>query len=201
MKSRHFLATCFAVLALFVSSLVFAQDEIKFTPTVLPDSFLLITVDGEPALTRAYQVDAEGQLAIPLIGGVEASGKNLQDLKDLITVKLKKYILQPVVTVQSTLEADRPGSVMVMGQVNEPGAKSIPIQGSTLLDVIFDAGGLHLTADARRIRVTHAGQNQSETREYSFTDVLIGNIKNPVIQNGDSIFIPEANYTGKLQTS
>ena len=79
---------------------------------------LRIVVFGQDALSNNYIVDAEGQVALPLIGAVNARGLTTRELAGSIKSRLAQgYIREPSVAVE--VEVYRP--FFVLGEVTYPG--------------------------------------------------------------------------------
>src|SRR4051794_35690126 len=76
-----------------------------------------VSVYQEPDLSaKALQVDASGQIALPLVGTVQATGKTAAELsKELEQVLGAKYLRNPQVTV--TVAASVSQKVSVQGEV------------------------------------------------------------------------------------
>lgn len=99
---------------------------------------LRILTFGEEQLTGEYRVDDQGQIAMPLIGGMPASGKSAKQLESDISRALVKgdFLKNPHITVE--VIAYRP--IFVLGEVAKPG--QYPYQpGMTFLTAIAVAGG------------------------------------------------------------
>ena len=88
--------------------------------TVKPGDTLSIAVWKEPDLSsNAVLVRPDGTFSFPLVGQVDARGKGVQELQNLITERLRKYIADPVVTV--SVQEVKGNKVYVIGQVTKPG--------------------------------------------------------------------------------
>lgn len=85
----------------------------------------------------AYTVYPNGYIDFPIIGKVETSGKTIEDLKNELVRKIKRYVINPTVSV-------RYGNyrVTVLGEVNRPGEYIVPTGKTTLLSALGLAGDL-----------------------------------------------------------
>jgi polysaccharide export outer membrane protein len=86
-----------------------------------------------------------GTITMPLVGNIQAAGRNLPDVEDQIRTVLAKYYVEPKVTVG--VKAVRSMKIYVMGEVNKPGIFAFD-EPLTVLQAISMAGGF--TNDARR---------------------------------------------------
>ncbi len=102
-----------------------------------------------------YMVDNDGSISLPLVGKVKVSGLNTKEVADLITGKLEKYLVNPVVNVRMLNY-----NVAVMGEVNKPSVYTIPNERITLPEVLSLAGDL--TIYARRDNVLVIRENDGK---------------------------------------
>jgi polysaccharide export outer membrane protein len=101
------------------------------------DQIRVITF-GEDQLTGDFRVDDEGNVAMPLIGTIKASGMTPDQVSGAIATALrnKHLITDPSVAVE--VASYRP--VFVLGEVAKPG--EYPYKpGMTMLTTIANAGG------------------------------------------------------------
>jgi polysaccharide export outer membrane protein len=98
---------------------------------------LRIVVFGQDALSNTYLVDAQGQVAFPLIGGVAARGLTTTQLAASIAGRLKQsFIRDPSVAVE--VEVHRP--FFVLGEVTYPGQYPF-VPHMTVENAVSIAGG------------------------------------------------------------
>lgn len=101
------------------------------------DQIRIITF-GEDQLTGEFRVDDQGNIAVPLLGNVKASGLTPEQLASHIGADLqqRKLLRDPSVSVE--ILAYRP--IFVLGEVAKPG--QYPYQpGMTMLTAVAVAGG------------------------------------------------------------
>jgi len=88
---------------------------------------------------KAYRVDSDGTINLPLAGRVRAAGLTLDQFEKQLETTFHAQVLNPHVSV--TLISSKSQPVSVLGAVNAPGTQQI--EGSkSLFDVIAGAGGL-----------------------------------------------------------
>lgn len=98
---------------------------------------LLITVFGQPELTREYQIDGAGRLAFPLVGTVKAAGMTPAALESILVDKLEPdYVREANVTVE--VMSFRP--FYIVGEVRQPGSYQF-VPGMTVLNAVALGGG------------------------------------------------------------
>ncbi|MEX2470730.1 MAG: polysaccharide biosynthesis/export family protein [Gemmatimonadota bacterium] len=109
-----------------------AGDQIRI------DVFGVETFDG------TFRVEESGDIALPLVGSIQAANLTTRELEVAIGERLREtYMRNPHVTVQIAEVGSR--AVSVIGSVNEPGVYQI-MGRSSLLDVLAMAQGLTETA-------------------------------------------------------
>lgn len=155
---------------------------------------LSISVWRNPELSVSVPVRPDGMISVPLVGDIQAAGKQPLELAQILTGKLESFIRNPQVTVVVTNAASSEflHRVRVTGAVSKPA--SLPYQkGMTILDVVLVSGGVTQFAspnDAKLYRVTPEG-----TKVYSvkLKDILEkGDIKtNYPLVPGDIVTVPE----------
>jgi len=105
------------------------------------------------SLDRA-RVREDGKISMPFLQDVEVIGQTPNELANRLQVKLKTYVVSPVVTV--TVLEQRPTRVSVLGEVARPGAYDLD-RGAGVLAAIAAAGGLTAYAHQDRIFVLRNG--------------------------------------------
>ena len=141
-----------------------------------------------------FAVLSGGVLNLPLVGTVPVEGLTLEEASGAIAAQLNQYVRRPRVTL--SLLAARPVQVAIAGQVNRPGAYSIPLEAGTDLptvtQIIEMAGGITPSADIREITVQRSGSD-AEISVDLWQLIRDGQIATDVaLQDGDSIVIPTA---------
>ncbi|HAM52936.1 MAG TPA: periplasmic polysaccharide biosynthesis/export protein [Nitrospiraceae bacterium] len=114
---------------------VFAQDYL-----VGDEDILKVTVYDHPDLTTVARISGEGEIVLPLIGGVKVSGLTTSQVAQKLTELLADgYIVDPHVSV--FVEEFKSRKTLIMGQVNRPGVYVLS-GNTTFLELLSKAGGL-----------------------------------------------------------
>jgi polysaccharide export outer membrane protein len=115
---------------------------------------LRIVVFGQDAISNTYQVDANGQVSMPLIGMVTARGLTTAQLSGAIAAKLRvSFIRDPSVAVE--IETYRP--FFILGEVTYPGQYPY-VANMTVETAVAIAGGFTPRASKTRVAVTRKVQ-------------------------------------------
>jgi polysaccharide export outer membrane protein len=107
------------------------------------DQITVHVTDLDDIPDRPFRIDPNGFVDVPLVGRVQASGETLEQFKNELSSRLKKYIDSPQISINLSAGESQP--VTVVGSVNAPGIQQL--QGPRrLIEVISLAGGLKADA-------------------------------------------------------
>lgn len=170
-----------------------------------PSDKLQIRVLGIEELDgKTIIVDPEGNIDVPMVGTVKASGQTLEHFQSYLHDRLAKYVIDPKVNLTVTDYRSRP--ITVIGAVNKPGVLE-NTGADTLAEVISAAGGLRSDAgnivaitrrqDAGPLGLANArvdASGQFSTAEVSLGTMLAGQDPslNFAVLPGDVISVPRA---------
>ena len=137
---------------------------------------LKITVFGEDNLSGSFEVNAMGQLGLPLIGELRAAGRGINEFRDEVTRRLAAgYLKNPKVTVE--VLNYRP--IYVHGEVRSGGEFAYK-NGIRFRDAIAMAGGYTYRANQSHVIIVREGEQEVKLALPSDLPVLPGdNIKVP----------------------
>ena len=126
-----------------------------------PGDQLRITVFRHEDLSGEFELDGEGDLALPLVGEISANGRTARQLENAIETELKEqgYLVNPQVSIE--VLNYRP--FYIIGEVNNPGSYPY-VNGMTVINAVALAGGYTYRADQGDITLTRGGA-KGETRE------------------------------------
>ena len=148
---------------------------------------LQITVWKEPSLSGTIPVRPDGMISLVLVGDIQAAGRTPMQLADDITVKLKKYIQDPNVSV--LVMGVNSQKVFMVGEVNHVGPVMLT-GGMTTLQAIAAAGGLTPYASAKKIYILRGDAGKQEKIPFNYKQALKGENQGVSLKPGDTIVIP-----------
>jgi polysaccharide export outer membrane protein len=141
------------------------------------------------------EVDASGQIQLPLIGKVMAAGKTTAQLQDELAQRLgEKYLQSPQVSVSVAESASQ--KVTVEGEVKQPGVFQMKGR-TTLMQAIAMAGGPSDTADLRKVAIIREADGQRRAAVVDFQKVRDGKAGDPLIQ-GNDVVVMDSSATKSL---
>lgn len=85
-------------------------------------------------------VNEKGEMFFPLAGVINVNGKSVNQIREQITNRLKKYIRHPQVSVRVNAFRNKP--VYILGEVVKSGVYYISDMPITILDIINQSGGV-----------------------------------------------------------
>jgi protein involved in polysaccharide export with SLBB domain len=139
-----------------------------------PGNRVRLIVFGESNLSGDFTVDPVGNIALPLVGNVPASGVTAKVLAKRIEDVLKKdsYMQDPRVAVE--VQTFRP--FYVLGEVRQPGEFPY-MSGMTVLSAVAKAGGYDYRArEGEVVLVRVVDGQQKEYKAIERTPILPGDI-------------------------
>ncbi len=198
-------ASSLLVAGLLLLASVFAA-EAQGNFRVGPGDTLQIEVLEDPSLNRSVLVLPDGTISFPFVGSVAASGLSLTDIDNSLTVGLSSQFAAPpnvVVSVGAVAErpepvftgpiAKRTIDVYVTGEINNSARFEVK-PGTTILQIIAEAGGLTPFAAATRIELhrTDYKSGYAEVYLFSYTGKGEGYRISPAtkLAPGDVVVVP-----------
>lgn len=159
-----------------------------------PGDQLQISVWQHPDLSPTVTVLPDGEISLPLVGEIVASGLSEKDLAARIRERLGEYVRSPevTVTVANPESANFQQRIRVTGAVVRP--SSVPFRrGMTVLDVVLEAGGPNEFASANGTRLYRSARGATEVLKVQLDDILKkGKMDtNYPLEPSDVITVPE----------
>jgi len=176
-----FLVTSCAASDLPLMSVADANSGLSQGYRVAGGDRLKVTVFDEPTLTGEFAVGLDGNLSLPLLTSMQASGQTTAELTAKITAALaaEGYVLSPRVSVE--VLQHRP--FYILGEVNAPG--EYPYIGDLTVDqAIAKAEGFSARANKSEVVLRRQGWAEGRRVRLNAGPLLIA--------PGDTIVVQEA---------
>lgn len=139
--------------------------------------------NGVP-MDKGYLIDADGNVALPVLGKVKIGGMNRMDAISMLEKKYEEYLKNPVVNLQI-----QNYKITVLGDVLKPGTFKIPNERITILEAIGLAGDLRITGNRENVLVIREmdGKKIQYRLDFTSNDVL----SSPVyyLQQNDVVYV------------
>ena len=133
---------------------------------------------------NGYSVSDEGEINMPVLGRVYVLGKNLTEIKDIITVKLGEYFKEETIYVNVQLAGIR---YTIIGDINNPGKYIIYQNQANIFEAIAMAGDITTVGNRNEVQIIRQYPDGVKFFEIDLTDKSI--VSNPLyfIQPNDII--------------
>jgi len=157
-------------------------------------SYRIVEERREPT---GLMISDSGELEVPLIGRVQATGRTCKELAQTIKPMLEReYFYHATVIVALEMASTRPrGHVYLSGQVRQQGAMEIPPdEHFTLSKAILKAGGFADFANKRKVKLIRKdAAGASKTTIVDLAPVIDkGQLdKDPELLPDDTVIVPE----------
>ncbi len=172
----------------------FSSAKSFFVPdnyVIGPGDVVKIVLFGNRNNRYELEVSNEGNILIPGIGPISASGLSFDTLKGLINEIISTQLIGTNASV--TLGQLRSINVFVLGEAINPGMYTVSAL-TTMTNAIFTSGGLRSTGSLRNIQLKRKGEVISTI---DFYDLLLnGDTSGDIsLKEGDVVFIPSITKT------
>ncbi|MGH9775400.1 MAG: polysaccharide biosynthesis/export family protein [Candidatus Acidiferrales bacterium] len=163
---------------------------------VKSDEYVIGEADGlhvdvwkEPELSQNVVVRPDGKISLPLVNEVKVAGMTPSQVQQLLTERLKSYVVSPQVTV--TVTEIRSKSVYITGEVVRAGEYPM-VSPITVLQLIARAGGVTPYANRKGIFLLRNVDGKAERFPFDYNSVLKGKntSQDMELRPGDTVVIP-----------
>ncbi|MDT0677682.1 polysaccharide biosynthesis/export family protein [Autumnicola musiva] len=142
-----------------------------------------LRVSGTPQL-QSYLVDSEGNIDFPVLGTVEVTGLNRQQLAILLKEQISEYVQNPIVNVRVVNF-----QISVLGEVNRPGTFDVEDGTLSLPQALGQAGDLSIYGRRDNVLVM---REEGGKKNYAYLDLTdAGIVDSPYyyLQQNDVVYI------------
>ena len=178
----------FLALILIFCIFAFLSSAIALDYRLAPDDILRISVYREENLNREVRVASDGKISLPLLGEIKVEGMTIPEIEELITVRLRKYIVRPQVTVF----LQKYSTITVAGEVENPGVYPLE-ERYTVSDAISVAGGFNKYAKRNTVRLIRVEDGKKKVYIVRVAHIRYtgDRTKDIPLKSGDVIFVAE----------
>lgn len=180
---------CVIAFSYLESTFADSYEKLYDNYIIQPGDTLFISVWKEQDLQADILVRPDGKFSFPLIGEVDVQGKNMEQLRQEVAQRIKKFVSDADVLVAARqLQGNK---VYVIGKVNRPGEFPMnrPLDVMQALSV---AGGMTQFADDDDIIIIRRKKSEQKVFRFDYGEVERGeNLKqNILLHSGDVVVVP-----------
>jgi polysaccharide export outer membrane protein len=149
------------------------------------EDVIAISVYNGPEFSGSHMIRPDGKITLNFIGEVMALGFTPLELSDTIKEKLKKYIVDPDVSVAVTSINSK--KFYIQGEINKPGTYPLLIP-TKVLEALVNAGGFRDFSNPKKIVIMHV---DGERDKFNYKEVMAGKHmeQNIFVRPGDIILV------------
>lgn len=142
-----------------------------------------------------YVVHADGGIDLPLVGNVVVGGLTVNEARELMENKLRRFVKKPQVGLTVSMYNSR--KILVLGEVGKPGVVLNPGPKLSLAEALAQVGGsIPLSADTSNVYVIRGALEQPRvTRVPLNTAVAMFQAQHIWLQSRDVVFINSQKIT------
>jgi protein involved in polysaccharide export with SLBB domain len=176
-----------------------ATTEIRTTQPYILDvgDEVVIAVWGFDEFKKTAVISANGDIYLPLVGRVQLAGKTVPQTQEMLTAKLKKYIVDPQVDVTSSVGRQQ---IYVVGEVTTPGTQSY-VRPLMVMEAIAKAGWFSVTANKSKVLLVRRANDRFHVYQINPQKVFTDGSMAPqtYLQAGDLIYVPPSVITNMVR--
>jgi len=189
LKSKIPILIFLVIIGIYTSATqeLLAYSEAK---KIQPGDVIEILVYGQGDLSRVVKVSTDGTINFPFLNDLPVDGLTLNELRDIISVQLSKYVERKPIVTLNFLSTYLIG-VTVLGQVLKPGTYQIP-QNASIQGAIGQAGGFIPGAKIKELQLIRQLDTEKQILPVNLEKFIIEADLSllPTLEDGDVIFVP-----------
>ena len=144
-----------------------------------------VMIYGSPEFSGGHMIRPDGKITVPFLGDVLAAGYSPLELSNIIKERLKKYIVDPDVSVSVTQVNSK--RYYIQGEVGRTGGFPLLVP-TKVLEALVNAGGFKDFANQKKIVIMRV---TGERLNFNYKEVIQGKKmdQNIYLKPGDIIIV------------
>ena len=146
---------------------------------------ITVSVYGSPEFSGSHMIRPDGYITMPFLGDIKAAGYAPLELGGIIKERLKKYIVDPDVSV--SVNAVNSKKFYIQGEVGRTGGFPLLVP-TRVLEALVNAGGFRDFANQKNIIIMRV---TGERLKFNYKEVIAGKKmeQNIFLKPGDIIIV------------
>jgi polysaccharide export outer membrane protein len=154
---------------------------------------------GSSTQGQNFQVEEDGNVALPVIGRVQVEGLTRQEAANKIEDLYKNSLLKNPIIELKIVNL----KVTILGEIKTPGNYFLIKDKTSFIELIGEAGGLTNKANEKNVEIIRGDPAHPVVKRIDLSDIRSLSDPAGVLQNGDIIYVAEnkrAIQTDKITT-
>jgi polysaccharide export outer membrane protein len=145
------------------------------------------TTGGTASQGQTFQVEEDGNVALPVIGRIQVAGLTRSEAQKLVEENYrKKLLVNPIIELKITNL-----KVTILGEIKAQGNYPLIKDKTTLIELIGEAGGLTERANEKNVKIIRGGEIKPVVTEVDLGNIQSISDSNTLLQSGDIIYIAQ----------
>ena len=147
-----------------------------------------ILVNNSAEFNGSHMIRPDGRITVNLVGEVVAAGHTPEQLTDVLKDRLKKYVVDPDVTI--SVLAVNSKRYFIQGEVNRTGEFKLVVP-TKVLEALVNAGGFRDFAHTKDIVIIREEGDKTNRYRFNYKEVIKGKHldQNIFLKAGDIIVV------------
>ncbi len=182
-----------------LQNMSYIVGDMGTTGSLSPTPSSTSSVNSSVSQGQTYQVEVDGNVALPVIGHIHVAGLTRLEASNKIEALYREKLLKDPIIELKIVNLQ----VTILGEIKTQGNYPLVKDKTTLIEMIGEAGGLTDKANEKTIKIIRGNPKKPEITEIDLGSVASISDPATILKNGDIIYIAESKRaikTDKLQT-
>ena len=145
--------------------------------------------------SAGYMIGADGNADLPLVGKTQLAGLTTTEAKEVIRKKAQQYFKDPIVNVKYTNF-----TVMVLGEVNKPGAVNVTNEKISVVDAIGMASDMTIYGQRENVLLVREENGKNVYVRFDLNSSKTFESPYFYLRSGDIVYVEPNNIKKKGAT-
>ena len=142
---------------------------------------------GSSLQGQDFQVEEDGNVALPVIGRVQVAGLTRQEAANKVEELYKKSLLKDPIIELKIVNL----KITILGEIKTPGNYQLIKDKTTLIELIGEAGGLTDKANETNVEIIRGDPAHPNVIRIDLSNIKSLSNPNGILQNGDIIYVAQ----------
>lgn len=143
---------------------------------------------------QEYSVSADGYIELPMIKRIKVSGMTVNQLREVLTEKVKDYLREPIVLVRLSSF-----KITIIGEVTNKGVFNVPSQKISIFEAMGLCGDITTNGVKNKVKVIREENGSRTMATIDLTSKEVFNSDFYYLKPNDLVYVPVDQYQKKAQ--